>query len=361
MTTPSRSGPPAKPPLVLRLVALAVVAAATLGIAELALQLVDFPKSGFSPWVRDAVTGYRYAPNLQTRMSRAPEYDVEFTTNSEGMRDDHLGEKEPRRLLLIGDSFSSGYGVERGLIFADLLEEQLGVEVVNASVGGWELVHQVQALPAALERFQPDLILYALYLGNDLALNGEWEELPGGLRSRTKTFPLRPPLDLKLPALVRGVRYGLRQQQAAQSGPWVPFPEYLSMVERSMGETGEQRWADSARLLARLKDEADQSGVDLVIASFSYRTAIEHVALAEFEASRPENEDIYDFSLARSRFEEIAEGVGLSPLSLDPALMASDRGAADPLYFPIDGHWTERGHAVVAGALLEFLAPIFAE
>ena len=42
---------------------------------------------------------------------------------------------------------------------------------------------------------------------------------------------------------------------------------------------------------------------------------------------------------------------GVEVLDLTPAMQQA--AAGDPLFFQYDGHWTERGHAVVADALVE--------
>ena len=41
------------------------------------------------------------------------EYDVEFATNRLGLRNDEVGPKRGFRVLLLGDSFTCGYGVRR--------------------------------------------------------------------------------------------------------------------------------------------------------------------------------------------------------------------------------------------------------
>ena len=121
------------------LIAVSISVALALGLAEAILQLVNLPAAEFSPWIRAEDTAYRHAAGLSTRMRRAPEYDVLFETNQAGLRDDEIDENhDGMRIVLLGDSFTSGYGVERGDLFADLLEHRLQtdggstIDVINA-------------------------------------------------------------------------------------------------------------------------------------------------------------------------------------------------------------------------------------
>lgn len=343
-----------KPPLWLRLGFSAFAAIAMAGVAELTLQILDLPKGGFSPWVRDEVTAYRYASDLDTRLSRAPEYDVSFQTNAEGLRDDPTEVPEGQRVLLLGDSFTSGYGAERGEVFADLLEQELAVDVINAGVGGWELIHQAHYAEQAMDRYDPDLVVYVLYLGNDLALNGEWAAESGSLRSLTKEFPLRPPLDIKLASLVRGARYGLRARQAREAGEWLPFPEYLALSKVSLDADGRERWDLAAKWLSELVRRVKAAGRDLFIVTFPYRTVVEPTARRRFEDTADAETAAIDLDLTAKRAHAMLVEAGVDFASLEPAL-AEAAAKNEPLYFPIDGHWTPAGHRVVAKALTPLL------
>jgi hypothetical protein len=347
------SSPARKPPLWLRIGFAIFAAGVALGLAEIALQILDIPSGGFSPWVRNELTAYRYAPHLDTRLRRLPEYDVSFQTNADGLRDDPLGPAGRPRVLLLGDSFTSGYGVERGESFADLAERELGVDVVNAGVGGWELVHQAHYAREAIDRYDPTLVVYALYLGNDLALNGEWEVVGGSLRSLTKTFPLRPPVDLKLRALIRQARYGLRERNAREAGEWTPFPEYLGLTFKQLDEVGKARWELARKWMGALDDAVAAAGRDLFVVTFPYRTAVEPAAGRDFFGQSPDLVDTVDFKLAESRAHSMLVELGVDFAPLGPALRSVAERVDNPLmYFPIDGHWNRRGHEVVAETLV---------
>jgi len=214
-------------------ISLSLAAALALGLAEATLEAIDFPPDAFSPWVRRHDTGFGYAPSFHTRMRRPGEYDVAFDTNSNGFRDDEIGPKHGVRIVLLGDSFASGYGVERSQTFADLLEAKLGVDVVNTAVGGYEIIHQVRFFESRGGALQADLVLYALYLGNDLSRNNEWETAADGtLTSPKHSFPVRAAHAIKLQTLYRQVRYAARMQEEKARGEWEPWPDYLLSAER---------------------------------------------------------------------------------------------------------------------------------
>jgi acyl-CoA thioesterase-1 len=71
-------------------------------------------------------------------------------------------------LLIVGDSLSAGYGLDRGQSWVDLLaadpKEILGTfgKILNASISGETTTGGLSRLPGLLERHQPDAVLIAL-------------------------------------------------------------------------------------------------------------------------------------------------------------------------------------------------------
>jgi hypothetical protein len=319
--------------------------------AEFSLRALDYPPSSFSPWVRDADTAYRYASNLRTRMSRPPEYDVAFATNSVGLRDDEIGTKSGPRVLLIGDSFTSGYGVERSQTVASLLEKRLEVDVVNAGVGGYELVHQVHYFESRGYELDADLVVLLLYLGNDLSRNGEWRETEdGGLASLTRTYPTRASAEFKLTKLYKQMRYSQRLDQAARA-PWQPFDDYLALCERELGKEAQSAYESSRQHLGRLRDAVEASGAEFLVAMFSYRTTVEPQALADLEAEVRGFSERYDLDLPAREIDAYLSGAEIEHLDLVPDLRRRYADRGELLYFPVDGHFTEEGNLAVAELL----------
>lgn len=83
--------------------------------------------------------------------------------------------KQPCTLLILGDSLSSGYGLDKGTGWVDLLSLRLqskhpGWNVINASISGDTTQNGLQRLRPALERHAPKGVL--IELGGNDALRG---------------------------------------------------------------------------------------------------------------------------------------------------------------------------------------------
>jgi len=338
--------------LLFALITMTVAVALALGLAEAALEIFDYPPDAFSPWIRMRDTGYGYAPSIHTRMKRPGEYDVAFDTDSDGFRDDEIGPKHGARIVLLGDSFASGYGVERGQMFADLLEAKLGVDLVNTAVGGYEIIHQVRFFESRGRALAPDLVVYALYLGNDLSRNNEWTtNADGTLTSPVHTFPVRVTHPIKLQALYKQVRYAARMREEEARGEWEPWPDYLLSAERTPGPEARQDYRDVEELLGKLSQEVRSAGAKLFVVMIPYRQMVEQAAYERLVARTPNFEARYDLGLPARRTAEILRRLHVGYVDLSPTFRAHFEDGGGPLFFPVDGHLNVDGNALVAWAL----------
>ncbi|MFN2425521.1 MAG: SGNH/GDSL hydrolase family protein, partial [Candidatus Binatia bacterium] len=271
-----------------------LVTALCLIVAEVALRAADYPPAAFSPWIRSDTFGFRLAPGIRTRM-RGPEYDIEVVTNSLGMRDDEPSTGSGPTVLLLGDSFAMGYGVDRPNIFADILETDVPAQVVNAGTGGYELIQQPRVLSTYGPQVKPDLVVYALYLGNDLAQNDEWQVREDGtLHNRVREYPVRQTSEIKLIRLARNLVYGIRKGRSEKEGEWLPFEGYLGLCERRLGVEAAKDYDDADALLADLSRQSRQLGVPLLVLMLPYRSMVEPEAHAALARKVPDLEVRYD-------------------------------------------------------------------
>jgi acyl-CoA thioesterase-1 len=83
---------------------------------------------------------------------------------------------QPEKLLILGDSLSAGYGMDRTQSWVALWQQRLGQEnkpltLINASVSGETLAGGLSRLPALLEKHHPQWLM--VELGANDALRGQ--------------------------------------------------------------------------------------------------------------------------------------------------------------------------------------------
>lgn len=130
-----------------------------------------------SAFVPDPLLKWRYAPGFRGRFTH-PEFGGEsFVVNARGYRDvEWPTERDPNeyRILVLGDSLTTGLGVTRDEAFPALLEAALAarvrrpVRVFNAGVSGYGPGEEALVLHELAESLRPDLVVAAFYDGNDL-------------------------------------------------------------------------------------------------------------------------------------------------------------------------------------------------
>ena len=124
----------------------------------------------------------RYDPTLGWALQadshtthRSWEFEYTVSTNSRGLRDDETPfERTPEvaRMLLLGDSFAMGYGVERAHSLEFLLERQLDAEVVNLAVAGYGTDQALLIYESEGCKYHADLVLLTFTIDNDVLNNG---------------------------------------------------------------------------------------------------------------------------------------------------------------------------------------------
>ncbi|MFT4648260.1 MAG: lysophospholipase L1-like esterase [Glaciecola sp.] len=136
--------------------------------------------------------------------------DYTVNINSLGFRDPERTYAKPagvKRVLVLGDSVTWGWGVDNGERFSDLLEARLGeeVQVLNMGVPGYGTGQQFWNLEKFGWRYEPDAVVLCLVLNDVLEAemiehygmpkprfalgeDGEWfEERPPGLATTAQT------------------------------------------------------------------------------------------------------------------------------------------------------------------------------
>ena len=148
-------------------------------LSEIALRLMGLNPLYVSPerdrfWKYDPLLGWAHEPG-QEGIFKTPQFRTVVRINEKGLRDDqHSYERQNdiERILVLGDSFAWGYGVEESERFSQLLEKSLGVEVINAGVSGYSTDQELLWYRSEGIKYETDLVILVL-AGNDVGDNDQ--------------------------------------------------------------------------------------------------------------------------------------------------------------------------------------------
>jgi lysophospholipase L1-like esterase len=107
-------------------------------------------------------------------------YGKQVRTNDLGFRDNRAAMPAKQagefRVIVLGDSFTFGPGIDYEAVFTSVLQEKLArthpnVQVINLGVEGYNIVQYEAVLQEVGLRLQPDLILVSLFPVNDFEMD----------------------------------------------------------------------------------------------------------------------------------------------------------------------------------------------
>ena len=142
-------------------------------ILEISLRIINAESSkednDRSPQCKviDSYLVHSFIPNSECYVS-AKEWNVTYKINSHGLRDyEHTWEKplDTYRILIIGDSFTEGQGVEIEQTYGKLLESKLNdqsdknIEIIIAGMAGWSPLPKYLYLGKYGLNYSPDLVI----------------------------------------------------------------------------------------------------------------------------------------------------------------------------------------------------------
>lgn len=344
--------------------------------------------------MHDPVLGWRNRPHASVRYQRR-EFVTEVSFNSLGFRDVERSTSPLTgygRALAIGDSFIEGYTVnlEESLTRrAEALSRSRGcrVEMVNAGVHGYSTDQEALWFEREARALQPEVVVLFVYY-NDV-LNNVRGNYWGSPKPLTRVvgdevvpinLPLperhdaEPRLEFSPPRIIEGSAllatlkgrlllgapdgYNL----LARAGLWEPVePEPIPDELRAYKLRGQlsefdEAWERTGDLLGAMAR---------TIRSRHARPVLAYVP-ARFEVSERDwrltviryglDPGVWDRSLVKGRFEQLARQEQWEFLDLTPPLKAAGGLLRGEPYFQFDGHWNALGHDTAAQATVDFLA-----
>ena len=116
----------------------------------------------------DEDLGYTLQQDIDVQWSNR-EFSVRLTTNSLGFRDDEQSTVAPK-VVVLGDSFAMGWGVEAKESFAEVVEKELALKTLNTGLPSYGTPRQVRLLDTVVDTSALEC-LAVQYCENDLLEN----------------------------------------------------------------------------------------------------------------------------------------------------------------------------------------------
>jgi hypothetical protein len=345
--------------------------------------------------IRHPVYGYYHPPN-QELWIRSDEFMTHFRSNAAGQRGGPIAlEKAPGtfRILVLGDSFVEATQVNEQDRFVNRLEALFNTsgvatryEVIDGSCGGWGTGQQLLYLREQGLAYQPDLVLLAFFVGNDVGDNSLELQLDGKAEAATKPYFVErkdgslellmpsPPSqtgfdqvanDLRLHSTAynfveTGVlqklgRDDLRAAWRAVDAPERPRLQGNLVFRERLTDDWRSAWKITELLLGKVRDEATGHGARFGVVIVPTRGQISEQAWRGVAGGDGGRRAGLDRMFPNEQLQKIAGRLGTPLLDLVAPLRQAQDASQEPLYYERDQHWTAAGHAVAAQAIMGFM------
>jgi len=324
--------------------------------------------SGATPDMQSRTARRGLSPDVVCRQTSS-EFNVAVRINSKGLRDAQRPYRKPRgvtRILLLGDSFTFGYGVEERERFANVVQQKLNAgarryEVINAGVPSWGTADQLLFLREEGLKYQPDIVAVCFY-ENDVHDNLERDlfvvrngELVATTRQKQQTAPragtiTRDPFNDKILDISRE-QSAPATQSAPRTSRLIAHSHLARMVRlalfsRKAAEipASVERRKTAQILTAKLFDEINR---ECAKAGATFKLIL--IPDKSYFA-RSKKSTLWKFPILEKWKSQQPHRV----LDLLPPLAKT--APPQSLYFPKDAHLNTRGNVVAAAAMEDFLA-----
>ena len=328
-------------------------------------------------FMSDPEVGYRLRPGAKAHF-RTADFETYIVINSFGTRDREIPPKPlgEHRIVVLGDSLVLSVQVQAGETFCSLLEKRLNehrvagearYRVINAGVQGYGPVEELAFFEHVASRFQADVVLVGIYVGNDaMEANDSGAKIllagAGGVTPATPNQleavkrPSRWPLWLRRLTRNSMVLQIVRMRATTlmeRFGRARPIDRALTMYLPTLPPDMARGLDVSRECVRRIATLAAgqwaKTGIILLPARFQ-------VADDDYGYLRAIVEDsgatlVRDAGTAR--FKEALGSLGLPLMDALPALRDSPRRAG--IFFKTTAHLTVTGHDVLAAGLESFL------
>ena len=325
----------------------------------------EIQKTSLNCYQSSEILAYEYIPGCESLVGFNG-INIPVKINQSGLRGKEIAaSKNYKRLMLLGDSFVFGYGVEDSERIGDLVEKQFGnIEVISAGFLG-------DAGPDTAYSFlvnrgldlQPDIIVLALFPYNDLkdiketvwknddgrfAVSSpyKWIDKNGSLRRRETPWRYKFPIirdshfgQLVIDRLDKATKL-FRTKLSMKLGLWQEGKTQHELFKNCLYQgICQENWLEASTRLGLILDKFQET-------ADKYKIPFLTVII-------PLKEQVAGEASQRTIFHQALENKQIEYLDLTESLRSSGLELSQ-LYLP-DGHWSAYGHKTAAAAISPFI------
>ena len=369
--------------LLLHLVLVIAGVVFTLGAAEVVLRL-STPREIMRYFfvAPDATLHHRFIPGAVGRY-QSTEFNTSYRISSAGLRDREFAVPKPAgifRILMLGDSFTEGDGVEAQETFSKRLESMLAgrfgeghVEVVNAGVGSYSPLLEYLYLTKSGLALAPDMVILNYDLSDafdDITYSKLARFTPGGIPLGAAA----PDAEGENPGVLVRVKDFFKDHTRLYNFIRVRIDRYLEGVRHEGNFSGDIRydkyamlrgnyhgtaadWNLSERYLLMIRDTLRSRGIDFVVNVYPYGMQVstkEWAVGRRFWGFMPDT--LYS-TWPQDHIERFCRDNGIGAINMCAGFRDTAR-TVFPLYWPDNGHWKPRGQLVAAELMRRDVEPL---
>lgn len=347
------------------------------GVRYLKSNLGRYPK-------KDPVLHHALVPNAVLERIK-DEFAVTYRINSLGLRNEEFEVKKPKdtfRILMLGDSYTFGIGVELEETFAKQLEKTLverhpekNIQIINAGVSSYSpIIHYLFLMNQGL-KYDPDLVILNYDISDvqddyKYSKIAEFDETGKPLKVNPIEVQfyyreIKKGIASKIPLLEKSELHQFIMERVYQLLGKRDVPHYYEVAQVIAGDIEYDRdlpmrenagdWREhferSAGYLELIHELLKEKGIGFAIASYPYGTLISEKEWKIGRRLRGFDAKVYETPLF-AYLEAFCAEQGIPFLNMTPAFLATEEF---PLYYPYDGHFTPAGHAIAGRALAGFV------
>jgi len=316
----------------------------------------------------DALLDHSYTPNCEAQF-KSSEWSTNVKINSYGLRDEEPNNNAELKILVLGDSFTWGYGVEHNKAYTEVMQHQLtkqrkqSIDVINAGATSYSPVLQYLYLKNRGKEFKPDIIIMNFDMSdvqddyireNDgIIENNEIVAVP----AQNPSFFQRIRSNIQITRFA-DVIFKLIDAILPKSTEISNAPMYNIETDRygitrfEQIEDEQNHWNRTLSYIKKTAELSKQLNATFILTTYPYG---HQISKDEWSDGRT----LYGFEqnkIYSDRAEKVlAQFAKDNNIVFIPTFEKFKQSKVYPKYFAYDGHFTPQGHEVMADVIMSGL------